>query len=43
MHFYTAKHFLLKFFNSQENSFSIQKNRFKPAFYYVDGGWGNAT
>lgn len=39
-----CKAFLLKSFNSQENSFSIQKkkhtqkNRFKPPFYYFYGG-----
>lgn len=32
--------FLLKSFDSQENSFSIQKNRFKPPFDYFDGGGG---
>lgn len=36
--FSNCKAFLLKSFNSQENSFSIQKNGFKPPFYYFDGG-----
>lgn len=36
--FSNCKAFLLKSFDSQENSFSIQRNRFKTPFYYFDGG-----
>lgn len=42
--FSNCKAFLLKSFNSQENSFSIQKNKnknknhFKPPFYSLEGG-----